>query len=199
VKDLTAKQRRVLEILQAAYRREESVPTYAEMASRLGVTVRAVFQHVRALERRGLVRRSRRHRGITLAAEVRPEIGMPVVGRVAAGRPLLAIENIDEYIRPPGFLAEEGIFALRVQGDSMTGRGIRDGDYALVRSTGEIRDGEVGVFVIGEEATVKTARYRRGRRLELHPENPAYPVIRPGEGGEEVRLAGRVVGVYRQV
>lgn len=196
---LTEKQGRVLGLLQAAYRREGRSPTYEEMASELGVTVRAAFQHVLALERKGLVRRSRRHRGIELSPDLRPEVGLPVIGRVAAGRPLLAIENIDEYIRPPGFMAEEGVFALRVQGESMTGRGIRDGDYAIVRTVREIRNGEVGVFLIGEEATVKTARHRRGRGLELRPENPACTPILTWECEEEVRLAGRVVGIYRGV
>lgn len=199
MKPLTAKQQRVLELLQAAYRKEGQVPTYDELASALGVTVRAAFQHVQALEKRGIVRRSRRHRGIALAPEFRPDVGVPVVGRVAAGRPILALENIDEYIRPPGFMGESGVFALHVQGDSMTGRGILDGDYAIVQTASEIRHGEVGVFVIGEEATVKTAHYLRGRRLELRPENPRHSPIRTWECGDEVRLAGKVVGVYRRM
>lgn len=199
MKRLTRKQKKVLDLLQAAYRREGRSPTYQEMAASLGVTVRAAFQRVQALERKGLLRRDRRHRGITLAPEVCPEVGLPVLGRVAAGRPILAMENIDETIRPPGFRAEAGLFALHVQGDSMTGRGISDGDYAICRTAREIRSGEVGVFLIGEEATVKTARYLRGRKLELHPENPDYSPIRTWECDEEVRLAGKVVGVYRRI
>lgn len=199
VKRLTAKQQRVLGLLQAAHRGEGRSPTYEEIASDLGVTVRAAFQHVLALERKGLVTRSRQHRAIELSPSVRPEVGLPVIGRVAAGVPLLAIENIDETIRPPGFMGEEGVFALRVQGDSMVGRGIHDGDYAIVRTASEIRNGEVGVFLIGEEATVKTARHRRGKGIELCPENPDYPAIPSWECPEEVRLAGRVVGVYRRI
>ena len=196
---LTAKQQKVLEILQATYRREGRSPTYGEIARAMRVTVRAAFQHVRALERKGLLTRSRRHRGISLAREVRPEVGLPVVGRVAAGRPLLAVENIDETIRPAGFGWEEGFFALKVDGDSMTGRSIQDGDYAIVRVAREIRSGEVGVFLIGEEATVKTARFDRTRRLILQAENPKYSPIRTWECGDEVRLAGRVVGIFRPV
>lgn len=199
MKDLTRKQQKVLGLIQAAWRRQGRSPTYQDLARSLGVTVRAAFQHVQALERKGYVRRSRRHRGMELAAEVRPEVGIPVVGRVAAGRPVLAVENIDEYIRPPGFDGEEDIFSLRIQGDSMTGRGIHDGDFAIVRLSPEIRDGEVGVFILGDEATVKTARFRRDRSLELHPENPAYPVIRARDIPDEIRLAGKVVGVFRRV
>ena len=199
MKRLTTKQQKVLRLLQAAYRRDGRSPTYEEMAAAMRVTVRSVFQHVQALERKGLVTRSRRHRGISLAPEVRPEVGVPVIGRVAAGRPILALENIDAYLRLPGSQAEEGIFCLQVQGDSMTGRGIQDGDYAIVRLAREIRQGEVGVFLIGDEATVKTARFVRGKRLELRPENPDYSPIRTWECDEEVRLAGKVIGVYRRM
>ena len=204
-KELTPKQRQALEAIQAAVRQDGRSPTYEELAAELGVTVRAAFQRVEALERKGYVHRSRSHRGIELADEVRPEPGLPVVGRVAAGAPILAVENIDEWIVPPGFSGEADVFALAVQGDSMVGRGIHDGDYVIVRMQRQIRDGEVGVFVIGDEATVKTARYRapggggRGKELELHPENPRYPVTRTSELREDVHLAGRVVGVYRRM
>jgi len=207
VRDLTDKQRRVLGIIQRGVRRAGDAPTYREIARSFGVDVRAAYQHVRALERKGCLERARR--GIRLAREYEPPVGVPVVGRVAAGTPILAKENIEEHIdleREFGLGRHAGggklddadvLFLLRVRGDSMTGAGILDGDMVLVRRQPTVRDGEIAAVVIGDEATVKRVRFVKGG-VRLEPANPEYRPMVLGEG-DDVRIAGQVVMSLRRI
>ena len=121
--------------------------------------------------------------------------GLPLVGSVAAGQPILAEENIEEYIDVPPILGgDEGQFILAVRGDSMIDAGILDGDYVVVRPQDTALDGEIVVALVGEEATVKRF-FREADHVRLQPENAAMEPIR----SKDVRVMGRVVGLFRSV
>ena len=210
MRDLTDKQRRVLEIIRRGVRRCGHAPTYREIACALGVDVRAAYQHVVALERKGILERTGRGKsgGIRLAPEHAPPLGVPVVGRVAAGTPILAEENIEEHVDLArefglGPRAHDGLgdpdklFMLRVRGDSMTGAGILDGDLVLVRRQPTVNDGEIAAVVVGDEATVKRVRFRK-ETIVLEPANPRYRAMVFG-GGDEVRIAGKILIALRRI
>jgi repressor LexA len=117
------------------------------------------------------------------------------VGQVAAGQPVLAEENIEEYVQIPELAGgEDGEYVLRVRGDSMKDAGILEGDFVVVRRQDTARDGEIVVGLVGEEATVKRF-FREADHIRLQPENEAYEPIRT----REVQILGRVVGVLRRV
>ena len=124
-------------------------------------------------------------------------VALPLVGRVAAGAPLLAEEHVDEYLPVPSQLTRTGrSFLLTVRGDSMEGAGILDGDMVVVRQQPEARSGEIVVALVGEEAEATCKRLvRDGDRIELHSENPAYAPMTPAE----MQLVGVVTGVMRTV
>jgi repressor LexA len=195
---LTGKQAQVLACLQMWLQRTGHAPSYREIAAHLGVTVRAAYQHVRALERKGILTKTRRHRGIRLMPEHTPPVGLPIIGRVAAGTPILATENVEGYLEVDRLLGDRSnLFVLRVKGDSMVDRQIHDGDYVIVRAQPWVEHGDIGVVVIDEEATVKTILHRR-TGLWLKPENQrqGYPLIRL-RPEQHVRMAGKVVAVFR--
>jgi repressor LexA len=125
---------------------------------------------------------------------VRPN-GLPLVGQVAAGQPILAEENIEDYVTVPELAGgEDGEYVLRVRGESMIDAGILEGDYVVVRPQDTASDGEIVVALVGEEATVKRF-FREDDHIRLQPENKAMEPIR----SREVRVLGRVVGVFRSV
>ncbi|MHC4824345.1 MAG: transcriptional repressor LexA [Planctomycetota bacterium] len=198
---LSPRQSAVLEILQRAFAAQECPPTRQELGSKLGVRAQTADFHLRALERKGYVELGRNSRSIRLLVTEGPyrdvEASIPILGRVAAGVPILAVENQEG--RLPQLEGSRADFALRVQGDSMIEAGILDGDLVLVEQAAEVARGEIVVALLGAgeemEATVK--RYLPFRnRIVLHPENSALPdrVVRRDE---PFALAGRVVGVLR--
>jgi repressor LexA len=200
MQELTAKQAQVLACLQMWLQRTGHAPSYREIAAHLGVTVRAAYQHVRALERKGILTKTRRHRSIRLMLEHTPPVGLPIIGRVAAGTPILASENVEGYLEIDRLLGDRStLFVLRVKGDSMVDRQIYDGDYVIVRAQPWVAHGDIGVVVIDEEATVKTILHRRSG-LWLKPENQqqGYPLIHL-RSEQRVRMAGRVIAVFRPV
>ena len=148
---LTILQQRVLGFIQHCVRREGKAPSYRAIARELGVDVRSAYQHVQALERKEILERVDGR--IELLPDYQPPVGVPVLGRVAAGTPILAVENLEDHVDLGGQFQEEDVFLLRVRGDSMTGAGINDGDLVLARKQDTVEDGEIGVVVIGEEAT----------------------------------------------
>ena len=162
-----------------------------------------VHAHLANLEKAGLLRRDpSKPRALELldkAADavksaVRPS-GLPLVGHVAAGQPILAEENVEEYITVPEIAGgDEGEYVLRVRGDSMKNVGIMEGDFVVVRPQETAVDGEIVVALVGEEATVKRF-YREADHVRLQPENEALEPIR----SRDVRVLGRVVGVFRRV
>ena len=199
---LTPTQRKVLDFLREFVERHRFAPTAAEIAGRFGIAVKNGFYYLELLERKGYIRRKRHHpRRIEFVGESLPRsaVRIPVLGRVPAGGPREAIEEVEgELLLDPGLVGEGDVFSLRVKGDSMTGAHIRDGDHVIVRSQDSAEDGEIVVAVIDGEATVKRFRRWKGK-VRLEAANPAYPPIVVPVGAPSSRIAGKVVGVYRKL
>lgn len=171
-------------------------PTVREICEATGIrstsTVHAVLS---ALEENGYITRdSKTSRGIRLTGTADSSM-VPLVGRVTAGQPILAVEEIEGYIPCPiSSERSDGLFALRVQGLSMRDAGILDGDIIIADKDIESRDGDIVVALIGDEATVKRLVQKRGEKPYLMPENPDFDPIRP----DYMEILGRVVGSYRE-
>ena len=199
---LTPRQRRVLDFLREFVERHRFAPTAADIASRFGIAVKNGFYYLELLERKGYIRRKRHHpRRIEFAGESlsRSAVRAPVLGRGPAGGPREAIEEVEgELLLDPDLVGEGEVFSLRVKGDSMTGAHICDGDHVLVRSQARAEEGEIVVAVIDGEATVKRFRRSKGK-VRLEAANPAYPPIVVPAGAPSLRIAGKVVGVYRKL
>ncbi|RMG31245.1 MAG: transcriptional repressor LexA [Gammaproteobacteria bacterium] len=193
---LTPTQRRLLDFLERYWALHGQAPTLAEMGEALGIRSRGtVHRHVQALVAAGHLRRiPGRKRGLALVRGLEHP-ALPLLGRIAAGRPIEAIPDEDR-LDLAEFLLGPGRFALRVQGDSMVGAGILDGDTVVVESCEDAPDGAIVVALIdNEEATLKRLRHRPDGTLMLIPENPDLrPLIYPAH---RVRIQGRVVGVLR--
>lgn len=201
VASLTPTQRRVLDFLREFVERHRFAPTAQEIASRFGIAVKNGFYYLELLERKGYIRRKRHHpRRIEFLGEIsRRAVRVPVLGRVPAGGPREAVEEVEgELLLDPGLVGDGEVFSLRVSGDSMTGAHICDGDHVLVRAQAHAEEGEVVVAVIDGEATVKRFRRWRGK-VRLEAANPAYPPIVVPDGTPSFRIAGKVVGVYRKL
>lgn len=197
----TARQLEVLAFIQRQARRTGAPPTVREIATALGfASTNAVACHVTALERHGLLeRRIRSSRGLRATSEAPG--GIPILGRIAAGRPIQAQEDLEGYLTPDPFLVGSGeaTFVLKVEGDSMIGDGILPGDYIIVRRQAVAERGRIVVAMVDDEATVK--RWQPDEdAVRLVASNPAYaPIeIRPGDG-RNVEVLGVVTGVFRKV
>ncbi|MBN1827108.1 MAG: transcriptional repressor LexA [Candidatus Eisenbacteria bacterium] len=202
MKELTERQNEIYEFLVEHYRENGYPPTIREIGFRFGIrSTKGVVDHLTALERKGYIRRGLgKSRALELIHIDREEDAnlVPLVGRVAAGQPILAEENIEEKIVvDPSFRKGGDEFLLRVNGDSMIEAHIDDGDWILVRPASEARNGEIVVALIGEEATVKRF-YRKGNRIELRPENRTMQPIAVDPSSEEFRIVGKVVGLFRR-
>jgi repressor LexA len=171
-------------------------PTIREVQERFRFSaVETARAHLEALVREGrLSKREGESRGLELPARegIRLPRLVPILGRVQAGALSTAVEDLEGYV--PAETSRDELFALRVRGESMIGAGILEGDLVLVRRQEAARSGEIVVALVEDEATVKRLRFRN-RRIELHPENPAFPVIVPKRG--ECRILGKVVEVRR--
>lgn len=199
---LTDRQRRVLAFLREFSLSRSFAPTAKEVADRFGIAEKNAFYYMELLERKGYIRRRRKSpRRIEFLGEAALPVPsrIPVLGRVPAGSPREAIELVEEELLLDPSLAGEGeVFALRVRGDSMEGAHICEGDYVLVRAQQTAEDGEIVVAVVDGEATVKRIRrHKEGIRLE--PANPAYRPLDVPNGSPTVRIAGKVVGVFRKL
>jgi repressor LexA len=198
---LTPRQRQVLAFVADYTARNGAPPTVREIAAGLGIaSTNAVAGHLDALARAGALTRSpRRARGLRVP-EAPQTRSIPILGRIAAGRPILAVENREGSLPPDGFLGTEPDFALRVQGDSMTGDGILPGDLIFVRSSPVAQRGEIVVAMLDDEATVKRFLPEAdGRTAALAASNPAYRPIEVDLQDERFRILGVVVGVFRKV
>ena len=197
---LTPRQEEILRWVREFLGRTGFPPTRAEIARGLGFrSANAADQHLKALARKGAVALlPGASRGIRLAeSEARRTGDLPVVGRVAAGSPILAEENIETYCRiDPGLFRPRADYLLRVMGESMRDAGILDGDLLAVHRAPEVRDGQIVVARLGDEVTVKRFE-RRGLEIRLLPENPAFApiVVRPDRA--ELAIEGIGVGVIR--
>jgi len=200
LQSLTQRQQEVLEIIRRHISRNGQSPTVREIAQALGVrSTCTVHKHLEALEKKGVITKSKYgYRSIELPGEISPSqlksIPVPVVGRIAAGQPLLAGENIETYLPIPGDLTMSGeLFALKVQGDSMRDAGIFHGDIIVARRQETAANGDIVVALLDDEATVKTF-YHEGDRVRLQPENSDYePIL-----AREVQVLGKVTLSIRQ-
>ena len=199
--DLTKRQKEIFDFIRRYAAKHGYPPTVREIGAAVGLTSSStVHAHLANLEKIGLLRRDpTKPRAIELLVEkARKAIrgqGLPMVGQVAAGQPVLAEENIEDYVEVPEAIGgDEGDYVLRVQGDSMRDAGILEGDYVVVKQSVEATDGEIVVALLGDEATVKRF-YREKDRVRLQPANKAYKPIRT----RDAQLLGRVVGVFRKV
>ena len=199
--NLTKRQREIFDFIRRYSDRHGYPPTVRDIGKAIGLTSSStVHAHLSNLEKVGLLRRDpTKPRAIEVlvdkAKQVVAPAGLPVVGQVAAGQPVLAEENVDDYQQiPPIAGGDDGEFVLRVKGDSMVDAGILEGDHVVVRRQQTAEDGEIVVALVGEEATVKRF-FREADHVRLQPENEAMEPIRT----REVKLLGRVVGVLRKV
>jgi len=199
---LTAKQRRVLDFISDCIQRSGAPPTIREIGKRFKMTsTNSVRDVLNALVRKGYIRRKPLvSRGIELVQDwVSSFVTVPVVGRIAAGLPITAVENLEGNVAvDSSFVSGGRVFSLRVTGDSMREAGIFDGDMVLVRQQSSAERGEIVVAIIGEEATVKRY-YPEGKRIRLEPANPAYEPIIVEKKSPGFFIAGKVVGLLRKM
>jgi len=196
---LTARQKEVLELIKRNIDETGFPPTRAEIAEELGFrSANAAEEHLKALARKGAIEMvAGASRGIRLPES---ESGIPIVGRVAAGNPILAEENIEEYCDiSSNFFKPHADYLLRVRGMSMKDIGILDGDLLAVHKTDQVRNGQVVVARIGDEVTVKRFK-REGNRstIQLLPENAEFEVIEVDLRDQNFAIEGLSVGVLRR-
>jgi repressor LexA len=206
---LTARQQEIWQFLVQYVDDHGYPPTVREIGDAVGLaSPSTVHAHLANLDRAGLIRRDpTKPRAIELVGRAKPEPAqarddvpeLPLLGRIAAGGPLLAEEDIEERIAVPEPLGRGADFLLRVTGDSMVEAGILDGDVVVVRKQQDARDGEIVVALVGDdesadEATVKTF-HRDAGRIRLQPENSALEPLYP----EHVQILGKVTGVFRSL
>jgi repressor LexA len=200
-KELTKRQREIFDYIGSYLSKHGYPPTVREIGKAVGLhSSSTVHAHLSKLESLGVVKRDpSKPRALEVMVQrakkaVRPS-GLPLVGQVAAGQPILAEENIEEYLDVPDVIGgEDGDYILRVRGDSMVDAGILDGDFVVVRPTERGRDGEIVVALLEDEATVKRF-FREKDQVRLQPENKSMKPIRT----RDAHLLGRVVGVFRRV
>ena len=194
---LTARQQQVLDVIRQYVAETGYPPTRADIARELGFkSANAAEEHLRALARKGAIEMiPGASRGIRLTESS----GLPIIGRVAAGSPVLATEHIEDYCElPPGFFSPNADYLLRVTGDSMKDVGILDGDLLAVQNTQTARDGQIVVARIEDEVTVKRLKRSGQHSVKLLPENPDYKPIVVDLRQTEFAIEGVSVGVIRQ-
>jgi repressor LexA len=200
--DLTKRQKEIFDFIRRYASKHGYPPTVREIGKAVGLgSPSTVHAHLANLEKIGLLKRDpSKPRALEVLVEkakraVGADKGLPIVGEVAAGEPVLAEENIEDYLELPSVIGgEDGDFILRVKGDSMKDAGILAGDYVVVRSEDTASNGEIVVALVGEEATVKRF-FRENGRVRLQPENKAYKPIRT----KDAKVLGTVVGVFRSI
>lgn len=179
-------------------------PSVREICAAVGLkSTSTVHGYLNSLEKKGFIRRDlTKPRAIDVIQDTVDSInvrriakGVPLVGAVTAGMPILATENITDYIPlPKDWVGDDQVFMLKVKGDSMIGAGINESDMLIVRSQSDAQNGEIVVAMINDEATVKRI-YKTKQAIELHPENPAYQVII----SPDTKVIGKVIGLLRKI
>ncbi len=197
-KALTDRQAKILDFIKEFARDHGYPPTIPEIQEEFGIkSPNGVNNHIKALTRKGYLKRdSSRARALEIIGMGN---GIPVLGRIAAGAPILAQENLDEHFKLEDlYRASDEVFMLRVQGESMIKAGIRDGDFVLVRLQQSIEQGEIGVAIIDNEATVKRI-YTDGNLVKLVPENDTMEPLTVMRTDPNFRIGGKVIGVIRKL
>jgi repressor LexA len=199
--NLTKRQKEIFEFIKRYSDSHGYPPTVRDIGKAIGLTSSStVHAHLSNLEKVGLLRRDpSKPRALEVLVDKAKQVvspsGLPLVGQVAAGQPVLAEENIEDYVEvPPIAGGERGEFVLRVKGDSMRDAGILEGDHVVVHRQATATDGDIVVALVGEEATVKRF-FKEQDHVRLQPENPAMEPIRT----RDASVVGRVVGVCRRV
>lgn len=199
---ISLKQKQILDVIQSAIKAKGYPPSVREIGEAVGLkSPSTVHMHLNKLEQLGAIRReSEKNRAIDVVGSSTlrnaPMTMVPLVGRVTAGQPILATENIeDSYPFPADLVGQEDVFMLKVDGESMIQAGIFDGDYLIVRDQDSARNGDIVVALVdGEEATVKRFFHEKDR-VRLQPENDRMDPIY----SRDVAVLGKVIGVYRKM
>ena len=201
MKEITDRQRQVLTFISDFAEENSYPPTVREISDHFNISLRAVQDHIAALQRKGFLSLcEKRSRSIRVLADGEPKGSrpyidkVPLLGTVAAGKPLLAAENLDGYVNLTEPFVHPGkrYFALRVRGQSMIDAGILEGDLAVVEQTSDAENGLIVVAVIDEAITLKRY-YKEKNRIRLHPENPAFKAIY----SQDVRIVGILSNIVR--
>jgi repressor LexA len=219
--ELTSRQKEIFNFVRAFIKERGYPPSVREIGEHFHIYPRAAFDHLKALERKGyLKRRGSMSRGLEILVFPRHDPHgssqragsygeplrkegvlsreIPILGRVAAGKPTLAVEHVEGTIPlPTEWVKGKEVFLLKVKGDSMSPYILPD-DYVVVRSQPSAENGDVVVTLMGEEATVKRF-FKKGRKIELKPDNERWKTIQIEEGSGEIRILGKVIGVFRKV
>ena len=212
--ELTSRQREIFDFVRTFIKERGYPPSVREIGEHFHVYPRAAFDHLKALEKKGyLKRRESMSRGLEILVfqgqgdephggpprkeRKIPIRELPILGRITAGKPILAVEHVEGTVPFPTEWARGGdVFLLKVTGDSMSPY-ILSGDYVVVRSQTSAETGDVVVTLIGEEATVKRF-FKKGNKVELKPDNERWETIEIEGGAGDVRILGKVIGVFRK-
>jgi repressor LexA len=198
MKDLTLRQKEILNFIQEYIQTNNYPPTVRETARAFSISVKGAYDHLKALEKKGHIKTSeKRSRSIELIAPPQgdaPVIQIPLLGEIAAGRPIFADENFERTIAIPADLVANRVphFAVRVKGDSMIGAGILSGDIAIIEQCETAQNGDIVVALLEENVTLKRF-FIENNRYRLQAENPRYAPIYT----QDLRILGRLRGIYR--
>lgn len=207
-KQLTKRQQTVLDVIRNWIRQRGYPPTIRELGQQLGIkSLRGVTTHLDAIQKKGFLKREPRARSISLSDLVAPferALRVPVVGRIRAGAPVLAQEQVEGYVVVDGaWLGANASstqiehFALKVKGDSMINAGILEGDFVIIRQQSTAQDGDIVIALLGEEATIKRF-FKEQDHVRLQPEHPTMEAILVGKQ-QPFQVLGKVVAVFRQI
>jgi len=199
-KALTEKQQNIFDFLRETISESGYPPTVREIGDRFGITVKGAYDHLKAIEKKGYIKtQQNKSRAIVIVGEENSHesgdnISIPVVGRIAAGLPILAEENIENHISfSASMLGTGNFFALHVSGDSMVEGGINDGDIAIIKQQETANNGEIIAALLDDEATLKEFR-KHNDHVELVPHNSSYEPIKT----RELSILGKLVAIFRQ-
>ncbi len=198
--NLTQRQQQILDLVQAHLERHQRPPTQAEITAAMGFSSRtATRDHLAALEKKGVLRlQAGRSRGIQLTQAVSPRPYLPLIGQVAAGAPILAVENVlSEHAVDPALFKPRADYLLQVRGQSMRDAGIADGDLLAVHQTPQARNGQIVVARLDDEVTVKRFE-QTGAQVRLLPANPDFSPIEVDLRKQVLSIEGLMVGLIRQ-
>ena len=211
MKQLTEKQKSMFEYIMDYVSKQGYPPTIRELGLTFGITPKGAYDHLKAIEKKGYVRCKKNSsraiellkspQGLPLSSSVNAMVSVPLLGQVAAGLPLLAEENIEEYLSFPRSMLGGGeeLFALRVVGDSMKDAGIFDHDVAIIKKQSVAKNGDIVVALLEDDATLKYF-YQEEDRIRLQPANSQYrPIYVQASDVMRTVLLGKLVGVYRSV
>jgi len=202
---LSPKQRQLLSFIELQLR-ENHPPSQREIADHLSLSQNAACQLVRYLRKKGYLVNTASHRGLRLSPQYQQQLtrtmGIPVVGRVAAGEPILAEQNIERYLDPTTFFAADNdTFLLKVVGDSMIDEGIMPGDYVVIKPQSNIANGQIAVVLLDDEATVKRVSILQHDRISFKSANrrAGYKTKIVKATDKNVRIIGKVIGCLRYI